>query len=448
MIVAAVLILAVGLLSQWRWAALIACALAVGQWWRLQAELSLSALTLQTGLLMLLPSVPWSAQRAEVLRRRQMEAQQAVVQRSTDALRGELDHLHQQQEQLSAEINQLVELYRVTKETAGEVQLAGFFEELTKILSTVLTFKAWHLLLVAPAHGGVIPTVEEAWTGVVERGTIQIRPVQSPPACAAPADDIGDAVGKPAWHAALVQVLQHDTAPQWVHRGAGEHAFVRENDLAWIPLTYHDRLRAVMVFEQLPEPAFAHAQIIAQQVALQLERVLLYQELERLAVSDSLTELPVRRFFLQRLEDELARARRHEAPGALVMIDIDHFKALNDQYGHLVGDEVMRSIGALIRANVREIDLTARYGGEEFALYLVETPQESALAVAERMRRTIASQTIRAYDETVHVTVSLGIAMFPVHGEVSAELLEHADQALYQAKSQGRNRVVLYGAAA
>ena len=125
-------------------------------------------------------------------------------------------------------------------------------------------------------------------------------------------------------------------------------------------------------------------------------------------------------------------------------MDVDHFKAMNDQYGHLAGDVLLRSVGGLLHANVREIDLVARYGGEEFAAVLLDTNKAAAQHVAERIRAAIAQEPLRAYDEEIPVTVSVGLATCPDDAEELMSLLELADRALYQAKEAGRNRVVAY----
>lgn len=429
MLIIAFLLLAVGYWGRWQWAFALAVAAAVTRWIMLHETFGGGWLALQTGVLVALPLVPWSARRAEDALRQELETQQRTLHADVTELRNRIDHLQRATDALTTDTTQLLELYRVTKETAGEVKVAGLFEGLTKMLSTMLSFRAWYLWLVAPATEETL-AVEAAWRGGgIHSGVVPLELVTTPP----------------PWQAPLARLLRREPAPRWISRSTAVPALNHETDLAWIPLLSQDRVRGLMVFEDLPEREFDRAQVIAHQVALQLERVLLYEELERLAVSDSLTELPLRRFFLQRLQEELARAQRHHAAGALVMIDLDHFKSLNDTYGHLVGDEVLRRIGTLLKSNVREIDLSARYGGEEFVLYLVDTLEEPARVVAERIRRMVEDYTIQAYDETVHVTVSLGIALFPTHGAVPAELLEHADEALYQAKAGGRNQVMVYG---
>lgn len=126
------------------------------------------------------------------------------------------------------------------------------------------------------------------------------------------------------------------------------------------------------------------------------------------------------------------------------MLDIDHFKEYNDKYGHLVGDVLLKEISRIIKDSIRQIDLVGRYGGEEFSIILTETDKEGAVFAAERIRQSVQNRSIRAYDEDLKVTISIGISVYPGHGQDAAGLIEKADQALYQAKDTGRNRVCLY----
>ena len=127
----------------------------------------------------------------------------------------------------------------------------------------------------------------------------------------------------------------------------------------------------------------------------------------------------------------------------MLMIDIDHFKKKNDKFGHLVGDVILREVAALIKQNVREIDLVGRYGGEEFSVILVDTNKLDAQLAGERIRKAIESYKFKAYDEVIDVTISAGISSFPQEGQTTEDLIEKADSALYQAKNKGRNRVCL-----
>ena len=165
------------------------------------------------------------------------------------------------------------------------------------------------------------------------------------------------------------------------------------------------------------------------------------QVLEKLAASDSLTELANRRSFIEQADAEVRRAQRYGHPLALQMLDIDHFKSINDHFGHAAGDEVLRRLADVLRANLRHNDLAARIGGEEFVILLPETQLEDAAQHAERLRMAIAELRIPFEQSTLNITVSIGVAALD-HGELSPEpMLMRADSGLYRAKQDGRNRV-------
>lgn len=165
-------------------------------------------------------------------------------------------------------------------------------------------------------------------------------------------------------------------------------------------------------------------------------------ELEHLSTTDALTGLSNRKLFFDRIDEELARARRHAHPLCVLMLDADHFKAINDTFGHAVGDEVLRRLGARIRLDLRTGDLAARYGGEELAFILPVTDAAEAAAVAERL--LAVARTIRFGDPGAErsLTVSVGVAELGAD-ESASTLLARADAALYQAKRGGRDRYVV-----
>jgi diguanylate cyclase (GGDEF)-like protein len=173
----------------------------------------------------------------------------------------------------------------------------------------------------------------------------------------------------------------------------------------------------------------------------------MFGELTDQAERDSLTGLANRRVLDERLEEELDRSRRYGTHLALILVDIDNFKSVNDRFGHQCGDEVLRAVAPVLSGSLRELDLAGRFGGEEFALVLPGTAAVSARRIAEQIRRALAKVTVVGPGgELVSVTASFGAAEFPANASV-ASLIEAADRALYQAKRDGRDRVVVDGGA-
>jgi diguanylate cyclase (GGDEF)-like protein len=166
------------------------------------------------------------------------------------------------------------------------------------------------------------------------------------------------------------------------------------------------------------------------------------EQLERLATIDSMTGLYNRRHFLEQADAEWSRFQRYQRPLSMLMVDIDHFKQVNDRYGHAVGDEVIIAVAQACAGGKRQSDIVGRLGGEEFAVLLPETDPAQAAIVAERLRNTIAAQVMMAHKVHFKVTVSIGIAAASLGMSGIDVLMRAADQALYQAKDQGRNCVV------
>jgi len=178
----------------------------------------------------------------------------------------------------------------------------------------------------------------------------------------------------------------------------------------------------------------------ASQAAVALDNVLLHQEAQRLSVTDGLTGLRNYRFFQQAISRETERAVRFGRPLGLLMLDLDHFKNVNDTHGHQVGDAVLIEIADRVRAEVREVDFVARYGGEEFAVVLPETDRQGAEHIAQRIGERIRGRPLHASGVEVNVTVSIGVAVLPDDGTTPSALIRAADEALYSAKAAGRDR--------
>jgi len=222
----------------------------------------------------------------------------------------------------------------------------------------------------------------------------------------------------------------------------------------WIyPLKIEAPHLAYLFLEGASERDFYPFQIVAGQLALQIQKTLLYERVHELSLYDGLTHVYVRRHIEDRLGEELRRSHTYHHPLSVLMLDVDHFKAANDQYGHLAGDRILKEIATMIQENVRTVDLVGRYGGEEFILIFPEADVKGSEEAAERIRSAVAKRKIRVYDEEVRITISIGIAVFPQDVENAdkvfnplwkEQLIERADQALYQAKEDGRNQVKTY----
>ena len=176
---------------------------------------------------------------------------------------------------------------------------------------------------------------------------------------------------------------------------------------------------------------------VAAQAAMAISHAQLFQAQEENALTDELTKLPNRRHLAQRFLEEMQRARRHHKSMAFLMIDIDHFKLVNDTYGHLQGDAVLAELAKILIAGKRESDVAARYGGEEFGIILHETNEVGAMTLAERIRAKVEAAT---FPGGLKLTISIGVAATDDEAQFTA-LLEKADQALYAAKQSGRNAV-------
>lgn len=167
-----------------------------------------------------------------------------------------------------------------------------------------------------------------------------------------------------------------------------------------------------------------------------------HEEIYRLTIIDALTDIHNKRYFLEFLDRELSRSSRYDRPLSLVMIDIDRFRVINEEMGHLGGDCTLREMAARIKGTIRKEELFARYGGEEFAVVLPETTSEGAVCVAERLRCAVAQEPFIYEARSYNVTISAGVATTRGERNITChDLIREADQRLYQAKHEGRNRV-------
>jgi diguanylate cyclase (GGDEF)-like protein len=233
----------------------------------------------------------------------------------------------------------------------------------------------------------------------------------------------------------LVVKLDEKTAPGLEAGGHPQHVLV-------VPIQRSGQLMGAMelyltAWRELTEDQADLLNGVASQAAIAIRHAQLFQAQEENALTDELTKLPNRRALAQRFLQEMQRARRHRNAIAFLMIDLDHFKQVNDTYGHLNGDAVLAELASLLTSGARESDVCARYGGEEFALILHETTEAGARTLAERIRAKVAAAT---FPGGLKLTISVGVAATD-EPALFTSLIERADQALYAAKRGGRNQV-------
>ena len=226
-----------------------------------------------------------------------------------------------------------------------------------------------------------------------------------------------------------------------------EDGAVETGALLAVPMVHMGMLLGVMNFQRPEVASFSAEEIelltaVADLAATAVKNARLHAETVKLTMTDPLTGVPNRRHLFQRMELELARAQRFGTSLALLMVDVDHFKRLNDVAGHRVGDETLRRVCDVLGMRVRKVDTLARYGGEEFVLLLPQSTKAAAVDVAEKLRRAVA-ETVALSQPGLpgnHVTVSVGVAHFPTDATTQEELVDCADAALYCSKRSGRNR--------
>lgn len=218
----------------------------------------------------------------------------------------------------------------------------------------------------------------------------------------------------------------------------------------YIPLVFQERPLGVMYVYNKHTDAFNNDQItllttFSNLAAGAIAIAQLLEETERLATVDGLTGLTNRRKYDELFDAELKRATRYQRHLSLLLLDIDHFKKINDTYGHPIGDQALQHVSSIISEELRNVDIAARHGGDEFTLLLPETGTEGARLVAERIRTVIESSPLAIDNsQNISITISIGIASYPDCGNTTQQLTRNADQALYEAKGAGRNRVCIY----
>ncbi|MEO7980158.1 MAG: sensor domain-containing diguanylate cyclase, partial [Sporichthyaceae bacterium] len=226
-----------------------------------------------------------------------------------------------------------------------------------------------------------------------------------------------------------------------------------EGDVLAVPLrSLGNVVGVVALYDRVDGRSFDAAdedalRTLANQASIAVDNIHLHHEAQRLSTTDALTGLWNFRYLSMSLAREIERSTRFDRPLAVLMLDLDHFKAVNDTYGHARGDTVLRELAQRVQEQIREVDTFARYGGEEFVVVLPETTVEGAAQLAERICVGVRREPFRHDgEEPLDISVSIGGAAFPIHGQTPATLMRAADQALYAAKGHGRDRWHVPGA--
>jgi diguanylate cyclase (GGDEF)-like protein len=200
----------------------------------------------------------------------------------------------------------------------------------------------------------------------------------------------------------------------------------------------------VLALESARVNAFSSADLqplesVADICAAAMQNARYFEKVRQMAYLDGLTGIFNRRYFEVRIAEEIERAQRYQNELSIIMIDVDNFKKLNDEFGHLLGDEALRQVSAIFAHNLRKVDIACRYGGEEFVILAPQTTGDAAFGVAEKLRRVVEGWSFPGVPR--RVTIAAGVASYPGNGRTRDELVKAADDALYRAKQNGRNRV-------
>lgn len=338
--------------------------------------------------------------------------------------------LSQKTEELQQRLRERALLFELLRESASSLNLESVLDRLTTRLGPALELRELAVLLKGddgrfairacwgfPEPDAVLGRTLEPGEGVTSNATASGRPVVVDDVSAAP-----------------------DYLAFW-----GE--VPRTGSFMSVPIRVRDEVIGAIALTRPPDDPLTELEVrflsaLADQIALSIHNAQLFRKLEELSTHDELTKLPNRRYLNDRLEHEIAEARRYGHALSLMMIDVDHFKKLNDRAGHPVGDEALCEVGTRIRGSLREVDTVARWGGEEFVVLLAHTTEAQAAEVAEKLRRAVASiDTPWSREQPFgHLSVSIGIAQLG-EGEDAAGLVQRADRAVYVAKREGRNRV-------
>lgn len=220
----------------------------------------------------------------------------------------------------------------------------------------------------------------------------------------------------------------------------------KEKSAIIIPLiTFSKTIAALKITSEIDnyfsKDDFITLEIILNTASTTIENISLYRSIDNLARKDPLTGVFTRKIFDEKIEEEILVSARTKQPFSLFIIDIDHFKKINDTYGHQMGDEVLKEVSKLIMKEIREFDFASRYGGEEFAIIMPNTPKQEAIEIAKKIAEKIKNLKFSYYNKTFSITVSGGVGEFPTEGQSKTQIIRICDERLYKAKKSGRDQI-------
>ncbi|MFL5343228.1 MAG: diguanylate cyclase [Hyalangium sp.] len=337
-------------------------------------------------------------------------------------------------EKLEERITELSLLFDVAHSLNATLELGEMFERITRLVVERLKIPNFSIML---TNADGLLEIRSAWP--LHRGSEGLTFAMGEGACGRAAE-LRRAVYLPD---------VSDRSSGFAKRnlvGGTDHG-----SLLAMPMLHMDVVLGVMNFQRPEVAGFSPEELellmaVADQAATAVKNARLHAETVQLTMTDPLTGVANRRHLFMRMEAELARAQRYSTPMSVLMIDVDHFKRLNDSEGHRTGDEILRRVCDVLKTRVRKVDTLARYGGEEFMVLLPQTAREGALEVGEKLRRAVletASLAV-ATQPTGHVTISIGVASFPEDASEQETLVDCVDAALYASKRGGRNKVSAY----
>jgi len=360
-------------------------------------------------------------------------SEQDRLKREVQKLIDENLKLEEANRKLNERLIELYILYQLTRQLSLSLNINELFERTMSLIQEMLHLDEYSIMLLNQDSGQLEIRASKGLSDEVVAKT-RIKPGEGLSGKVA-------ALAEPVLVADLSLVNEHIYHPR---------SGYKKGSYLGVPLVAKDgRVLGVINFHN-PEPASFDQQdlklfeAVAEQISISLDNALTYQLTKELTNRDELTKLYNRRYFFERMEKEVERAKRYNRRLSLLMVDIDHFKNYNDTYGHLHGDELLCQLACTIEKSLRKVDIISRYGGEEFLVLLPETDKRSANRVGEKLRKAVEKHDFHHKIPSLgpgRATITIGISSFPADSTNSYDLLDLADKAMYYGKAQGRNRV-------